>query len=277
MTVSIATKRTTQVYRATVKRKQLLCPSLMRIFLEGPELVTLHPTGLLDAYVTLLFPHPDCPNLNLRTFDRETSTLPAHFWPISRSFTLNVTSPDEVFIDFVLHGEHGIAGTWAQHAKVGYELYFTEPKGRLEFKPDAPWHLLAGDLSALPVISRVYDAAPPEHRTVAVIEIDHAADALPLKSYGKKSVTWLLRDGRPRGGTLLHAIRKLDFSQELPHCVIHGEVNLVKTLRQELHGRRRIPLAQMTLGGYWQAGRHLDPNRRSRSVSATKAAADTAA
>ena len=82
----------------------------------------------------------------------------------------------ELTIDFVVHGDRGYAGPWAQRAQPGDCLQFRGPSGAYAPDPDAAWHLMAGDESALPAIGaslegvshaywvgmEVFDGNPPE-------------------------------------------------------------------------------------------------------------------
>ena len=63
-------------------------------------------------------------------------------------------------VDFVVHGDEGVAGPWAATAKPGDVLVFEGPGGGYRPDPSADWHLLVGDESALPAI-----AAPLQHFT----------------------------------------------------------------------------------------------------------------
>ena len=59
----------------------------------------------------------------------------------------------QLTIDFVVHGDVGVAGPWARTAQPGDELDLVGPGGAYTPDPDADWHLLAGDASVIPAIS----------------------------------------------------------------------------------------------------------------------------
>ena len=68
----------------------------------------------------------------------------------------------EISIDFVVHGEHGVAGPWAASVKPGDPAYLMGPSGAYAPDPAADWHLLAGDEAGLPAISAALEAMPPD-------------------------------------------------------------------------------------------------------------------
>ena len=64
-------------------------------------------------------------------------------------------------LDFVVHGDDGIAGPWAAQAKPGDTLELAGPGGAYAPSPDADWHLLAGDDAVLPAIAVSLARIPP--------------------------------------------------------------------------------------------------------------------
>ncbi|PRC59436.1 NADPH-dependent ferric siderophore reductase, partial [Mycobacterium sp. ITM-2017-0098] len=70
------------------------------------------------------------------------------------------TQKREITVDFVVHGDHGVAGPWAASATPGQRLFVMGPSGAYAPHPDADWHLFAGDEAALPAISAALEALP---------------------------------------------------------------------------------------------------------------------
>ncbi len=58
-----------------------------------------------------------------------------------------------IAVDFVHHGDEGVAGPWAAAARPGDTIGLFGPGGGYAPNPAADRHLLAGDTSALPAIS----------------------------------------------------------------------------------------------------------------------------
>lgn len=77
-------------------------------------------------------------------------------------------------LDFVVHGDTGIAGPWAASVDVGEVLVFEGPGGGYAPDPTADWHLLVGDESAVPAIAAAMLAVPPGSPMVVRIVCDDA-------------------------------------------------------------------------------------------------------
>ncbi|MFX6201585.1 siderophore-interacting protein, partial [Acinetobacter baumannii] len=88
---------------------------------------------------------------------------------------------DELAIDFVVHGDEGLAGPWAAGARPGERLVVSSPGGGYTPDPAASWHLFAGDESALPAIAAGLEALASDARGVAFVEVTGADDELPLR------------------------------------------------------------------------------------------------
>ncbi|BAS07438.1 uncharacterized protein Mb2919c [Arthrobacter sp. Hiyo4] len=110
--------------------------------------------------------------------------MPREQWPFTRTYTVRWvdTEAQELAIDFVIHGDEGLAGPWAAAAKPGDTFTFTGPGGAYNPAPDADWYLFAGDEAALPAIAAAIESLPAEAAGLAFIEVDSDADIQPLAS-----------------------------------------------------------------------------------------------
>src|SRR5699024_4579666 len=84
-------------------------------------------------------------------------TLPKYELPLRRTYTVHSVDPvsKTLKMDFVIHGADGLAGPWAENAKVGDLLQFSGPGGQYQPDPEADWHLLVGVDAAIPAIGSV--------------------------------------------------------------------------------------------------------------------------
>ncbi|GAA3150084.1 hypothetical protein GCM10020001_087120 [Nonomuraea salmonea] len=68
-----------------------------------------------------------------RPFSMKTcrETMPRAHWPRLRTYTVRAWDPDalELTLDFVVHGDEGLAGPWAAQAAPGDELIMLGPGG----------------------------------------------------------------------------------------------------------------------------------------------------
>ncbi|WP_067471752.1 siderophore-interacting protein [Actinomadura hibisca] len=245
---------------ATVLRTERLTPHMIRVVLGGPGLAGFPAGEFTDHYVKLLFLQPgvDYPE----PFDMAVirAELPREQWPTTRTYTVRSWDADtgELALDFVYHGDQGLAGPWAAAARPGDELRFMGPGGGYAPDAEADWHLLAGDESALPAIAASLERIPDGAPARVFIEVEGPAEEQDLKTPGDAEIVWLHRDGGRVGEALARAVRELEFPAGRVHAFVHGEAGFVKELRRHLRVERGLPLAQLSISGYWRLGRDED-------------------
>ena len=150
----------------------------------------------------------------------------------------------ELTLDFVVHGLEGLAGPWAANARPGDVLHLSGPGGDYAPDPQADWHLLAGDETALPAIAAALERLPPHATAHVYIEVADAAEEQLLIA--------------PVGAPLVHALAHFEFPAGTPHAFVHGEAGFVKELRRLLRVERALPLDRLSVSGYWRLGHDED-------------------
>ena len=83
-------------------------------------------------------------------------------------------------IDFVVHGDAGLAGPWAATAEAGDSIGFFGPGGAYAPDPAAPAHLLVGDEAALPAVAAALEALPQDAAADVYVEVADADHQIPL-------------------------------------------------------------------------------------------------
>ncbi|MCA6092802.1 siderophore-interacting protein [Streptomyces sp. SCA3-4] len=249
-----------QLNRARVIRTERLTPHMVRVVLGGDGLAGLGTGEYSDHYVKLLFPvegvvYPE-------PFDIEAvrRDMPRDQWPRTRTYTVRSfdRAACELTIDFVHHGDEGLAGPWAAGARPGEEILFLGPGGAYAPDPAADWHLLAGDESALPAIAASLEQMPEGAVVHAFVEVADADEEQKLRLPAGVEVTWLHRGGRPVGELLVEAVRSLDFPAGAVHAFVHGEAGFVRELRRHLRMEREVPRERLSISGYWRRGHDED-------------------
>ncbi|MBL7253950.1 siderophore-interacting protein [Paractinoplanes lichenicola] len=245
---------------AVVTRVEQLTPHMIRIVLSGDALRGIEAGAHTDHYVKMFFPKPGVAYPEPFDMGAIRETLPAEDWPVVRTYTVRKWLPEipEMWVDFVVHGDEGIAGPWAAAAKPGDVVRFMGPGGGYSPSPQADWHLLAGDESALPAIAAALEGMPAGARVRAYVEIDGPDEEQKLECPGDLELTWLHRAGRPVGEPLVEAVRGTVFPEGQVHAFVHGEANFVRDLRRFLKNERGIPMAQLSISGYWRRGMNED-------------------
>ena len=226
-----------------VVRTQRLTESLVRLVLTGESLAGFDPVHA-DSYVKLCFPAADGANGAAGADER----------PRMRTYTVRAFDPAtrELTLDVVVHGDAGLAGPWAAAARPGDEALLLGPGGGYSPSPAADFHLLAGDESALPAIAVALERIPDATRVRAFVEVHGPDDELELARPG--DVTWLHRGDGPVGSRLVDALTGWDVPAGTGHWFVHGEAGVVKVLRRHLRVTLGLPMAQLSISGYWRLG-----------------------
>ncbi|GAA0419813.1 siderophore-interacting protein [Streptomyces luteireticuli] len=251
------------LHRAHVVRTEWLSPHMVRVVLGGEGLDAFGAGAHTDHYVKLLFPLEGVAYPEPFDIDAVRAEFPRDQWPRTRTYTVRSFErpASELAIDFVVHGDEGLAGPWAAAAEPGTELLFQGPGGAYSPDPAADWHLLAGDESALPAIGaaleRLSDEAP-DAVVHAFVEIADPGEEQKLDLAPGIEITWLHRGTAPVGRKLVEAVRTLGFPDGDVHAFVHGEAGFVKELRRHLRLEREIPRERLSISGYWRRGHDED-------------------
>ncbi|MBQ1098103.1 siderophore-interacting protein [Streptomyces sp. b94] len=245
-------------HTAQVVRTERLTPHMQRVVIGGEELAGLPADTCTDHYVKLLFPAGGATYPEPFDVERIREEFPRDQWPVTRTYTVRHWDAElrELTLDFVIHGDEGLAGPWAQRVQPGETVHFMGPGGAYAPDPTADWHLLAGDESALPAIARSLEALPDGARAFAFIEVDGPEEEQKIDS--DVDVVWLHRGDRPVGQALVEALRGLDFPAGRVHAFVHGEAACMKELRGLLRVEREIPREDLSISGYWRLGHNED-------------------
>jgi NADPH-dependent ferric siderophore reductase len=250
------------LYGETVEVERLT-PHMVRVVLGGKGLADFTPTPFTDQYVNALFVPPGAPYEVPFDLDEARATGPDHR-PRGRRYTVRDWDPvsRHVTIDFVVHGDVGFAGRWARYATPGDRLQIVGPTGGYAPDPDADWHLMVGDESALPAIAASLERVPRGRAVLAVLIVDDAGCHLDLDCPGALDVTWVLRTAAPEDqNQLLRAVEALRFPSGRPHVFVHGEAGEVRAIRRHLLADRGVPRDGASISPYWRRG-HTDERWR---------------
>ncbi|AEA28216.1 FAD-binding 9 siderophore-interacting domain protein [Pseudonocardia dioxanivorans CB1190] len=259
-----------------VLRTEPLGPHMIRVVLGGDELARFPDTGYTDRYVKLLFTPPGVEYPEPFDVEAIRRELPREQWPRIRTYTVRRLDHDagELTIDFVHHGDSGVAGPWAAAARPGDLLRRLGPGGAYAPNPAADWHLLVGDDAALPAIGAALERLPAGATALAVLQVDGPADHQDWHTAADVRATWLHRaDLRATGDVgeaaatqLLDAVAALEFPVGDVHAFVHGEAAAVRGLRRHLLGDRGVPRDALSVSGYWRRGRDEDGFRADKAA-----------
>jgi len=225
--------------RLVVKRVEQIAPQMIRVVLAGDELRDFISLGF-DDHMKLFFPVEGAEKPAMRDFT-------------PRSFDTNAA---ELSIDFFLH-DAGPATQWAAQVSAGQSLEVAGPRGSAVISLDGiDTHVLIGDETALPAISRRLEELPADARAFVMIEIEPGSQWPAPTSRAAVEVTWVARDGRidPPAHELIEALQKVQFPTGNTFVWVAVESRAARAIRNYLREERGFDKQWIKAAGYWQRG-----------------------
>ena len=238
-----------------VKRISELSPSMRRITLSGDDL-----TGFLSAsfddHVKLMVPDavgekPNVPTLGASGLIFDDSRPR----PAMRDYTPRRYDPatNELDIDFVLH-HAGPATDWATHTQPGHYVGIAGPRGSFVVPTAFDWHLLIGDETAIPAISRRLEELPSTTKAIVVVQTATDGARQVLTSQCELEQHWVREQAPQSSGmsALEAAVRTLTLPEGEGYAWAAGEYNDIKAIREYLAEGLGIGKKRIRAASYWR-------------------------
>ena len=235
-----------------------ITPNLVRVTLGGDELVGFVSSGF-DDHMKVIFPDEVTGEIKLpdMSLPKGSDSGPK---PTMRDYTPHHFDPsgNTLQIDFVLHNA-GPATAWARQAKSGQHLGIGGPRASFITTTDFDWHLLIGDATALPAISRRLAELPAGSQAVVLLEVDTPEDEINLTSAAQLNVTWV-HCISPSGqapitlADALNGLAKSGFPTGDCYAWIACESLTAKALRALLIAEHGANPKWTKAAGYWKLG-----------------------
>ncbi|HKW82562.1 MAG TPA: siderophore-interacting protein [Burkholderiaceae bacterium] len=235
MTLDVSPRRVQRV-RHELKRRELqvlrvhdLSPHLRRITFGGESLADF-VSASFDDHVKFML-------------DADGAE------PVRRDYTprRHDNAARELDIEFALH-DVGPASRWAAQAAPGQRVVIGGPKGSLIIPTDYDWHLLAGDVTALPAIARRLEELPAN--TLAAVVLNVApADRRALPSAARVEMHWVESDA-----ALVETVRRLPRPAGEGFAWCAGEAATMAQLRRVLVEEQGHDRYAIRAAAYWKRG-----------------------
>lgn len=226
----------------TVKQVDAIAAHMIRVSLTG-DLEGFLSLGF-DDHVKLFFPD------GTTAVDGAPNMLGRDFTPRRFDPAANILE-----IDFAIH-DAGPATRWAAQVKPGETLALGGPRGSFIIPTAFDWHLLMGDETALPAISRRLGELPAGTRTIVIGEVDGAEDEIRFATQADATIIWVHRNGAPAGAS--DALAKALTTIKLPagdyYAWVACESLTAKALRQQLIADHAANPKWLRAAGYWRRG-----------------------
>ncbi|MEW7847555.1 siderophore-interacting protein [Massilia aurea] len=152
----------------------------------------------------------------------------------------------ELDIEFALHG-HGGAAEWARNATVGQSAIIGGPRGSMILPLQMDWHLLIGDDSALPAVTRRLEELPAAARVQAVLLVD-TPDRRTFATQAHADIHWVASEDE-----LLQVLTDLPLQPGAGLAWGGGEAALMARVR-ELLIAKGMPRQAAKVSAYWKRG-----------------------
>ncbi|MEM5475513.1 siderophore-interacting protein [Pacificibacter sp. AS14] len=130
-------------------------------------------------------------------------------------------------------------------------------------------YVLAADMSALAVVAATLEAMPRDAKGLAFIEITSPEDQQVIDAPVGVTIDWIIQPSPHQPS--VQSVEKIkalpDFLGSVQTCIA-GESAMIKTLREELVNRRRLPKSDMYISGYWKIGLKEDEHQKAKNKAA---------
>lgn len=246
-----------------VVRTERISPNFMRITVGGEQLDPLPEHGF-DQWFRLFLPQEEgetsfnLPNRVDLIGYLKYLRMPGETRPHMRNYTVREFRRDqrELDIDFVVHGDEGIASRWATRAQPGDTVALLDQGRGYDYPEDTESHLLVADETGLPAVVAILRDLPRDARGVAYIEIPDASDAQETEAPDGMEVRWLVRNPGYRPGSLaLDEVRRRPLPEGRLAAYLVGEQALPVGLRRWLVAEHDVPKRAISFVGYWKLGK----------------------
>ena len=247
-----------------VVRREQVTPHMVRVTVTGDDLADFPDHGF-DHWFRLFLPRPEADEA-LGRLPRKVDIIgtlkfmrmPEGSRPVMRCYTVREFRREqrELDIDFVVHGDEGVAAPWARSAEPGDRLAIIDQGAGYDLRDGIENHLIVADETGLPAVIGILRSLPRHHRGVAYIEIPDAADEQPHEAPDGVEVRWVVRepDVKP-GTTVLDVVRSSPVPAAPFTAYLVGEQALPTTLRRWLVHEHHVPKDRIAFVGYWREGR----------------------
>jgi len=245
-----------------VIRTERISPNFVRVTVGGEQLAPLPHVGF-DQWFRLFLPQEhgetsfNLPNRADLIGYLKFMRMPEATRPHLRNYTVREFRPgaNELDIDFVVHGDEGVATRWATRTKPGDTVALLDQGRGFDPDPAAEHHLLVTDETGLPAVAGILRDLPRDARGTAYIEIPHADDARGTGAPEGFEVRWLVRDEGVRPGIpALEAVKNWAMPAGTLQAYLVGEQALPTGARRWLVNELGVPKKSILFSGYWKIG-----------------------
>lgn len=241
-----------------VTRKEYITPHYIRIYLTGKD-IALFDNTTIGVNNKILIPPKGINQIHFPEFDYENmrwKPQPDEIRPFVRTYTHRGIDLEkqEIWIDFVAHGDEGPASAWAISAETGDVLGVMMHDGKSELYSKADAYVLAGDATAIPVISAILEDLPETAKGVCILEVYDRNEIQKFKTKADIHFFWLFNENPQEGSELAEVIKHLSLPEESKFGYVAAEFSSVKEIRNYLRKEKGWKQEELYAYSYWKSG-----------------------
>lgn len=251
-----------------VKHKEYITPHYLRITLTGAD-VPLFAAATVGENNKIFIPPVGVNEIHFPTFENGKWSYPdAAVSPFVRTYThrgINLEKK-EMYIDFVAHGDNGPASAWAMQAEEGALLGIAMYGLKTELYPQAEWYLLAGDATAIPVISAIMEDLPDNAQGIVHLLVESPREIQTIYTRSKVIINWHFYGDTLQNTILEDRIREtiLPETGASRFAYIAAEFSAVKAIRNYLRKEQNWNREELYAYSYWKFGTAEDQSAAER-------------
>ena len=214
----------------SVSRIEILSPNIRAITFKGESLSDFYSPSFED-------------HVKLIVETRDGAAVRRDYTP--RKYRADT---QELTLEIGIH-DHGLGSDWARHARLGDAAVIAGPKGSLMIPKDYDWHLLVGDLTALPAIHRRLEELPSESKVIVRLLISEAADQRVIELGPSMELQWFTKPIE-----LIRSVKGLKVPSGIGFAWCAGEAALMSEIKTILVDEKALAPDLMKIGVYWKSG-----------------------
>jgi NADPH-dependent ferric siderophore reductase len=171
-----------------------------------------------------------------------------------RTYSVWSRDTDRLALCVLDHGD-GPGAAWGRTVKVGDDVDFRGPEGRLVADVNAAYHLFVGEETAAVAFGAIIDSLADSADSAEVHgvgEVATADDVLPIPG-----LTWQYRGAAPAADSesLVSAVRALALPDEPGVAYVAGEARTCQAVRAHLTRDRGWPRRSVVVKPFWAPGK----------------------
>lgn len=242
---------------AEVTRKEYITEHYVRVYLYSPDVHLFKDTTIGDNN-KIAVPPKGLNEIHFPTLDEN------HQWihpskelaPSVRTYTHRGIDleKNEIFIDFVDHGDGGPASRWVREAEVDSKLGVMMRAEGKELYPNVDWYFLIGDGTAIPVLSAILETLPATAKGVCIIEVHGKEDQQILETKADIEFKWVYNTEPLISSDLTKVVKTIDIPETSKFGYVATEFSSVKEIRTYLRKEKGWSQQELYAYSYWKSG-----------------------